>query len=99
MRHEGPHRYDLSKLILQPHKIVNSASKHLELTVLKQKQTTRKHQQQHKDVQALFYRYATTDNHNKPHNFKTVDGITFTSTHRKNKLHTWLVREGVGGPP
>ena len=77
----------LVKTILQPHKIVNSATKHLELTVLKQKQTTRKQQQlqQHKDVQALPYGYAAAGDHSKPHNLKTVDGITFTlPTERTN---------------
>ena len=61
----------LNKVILQPHKFVGSAAKHLELTVLKQKQTTRKQPlQHHRDVQALSYRYAATGDHNKPHNFK-----------------------------
>ena len=71
---------------LQPHKIVSSTTKHLKLTVLKQKQIVRKQQlQQHKDVQALFYRYAATGDHNKPHNLNTVDEITFTlPTERTN---------------
>ena len=76
----------LVKTILQPHKIVNSATKHLELTVLKQKQTTRKQPlQHHRDVQALSYRYTATGSHNKPHNLNTVDETTFTlSTERTN---------------
>ena len=76
----------LVKTLLQPHKIVSSTTKHLKLTVLKQKQIVRKQQlQQHKDVQALPYGYAAAGDHSKPHNFKTVDGITFTlPTERSN---------------
>ena len=76
----------LVKTILQSHKITSNTTKRLELTVLKQKQTVRKQQQlHHKDVQALFYRYTATGDHNKPHNLNNVDGITFTlPTERTN---------------
>ena len=46
----------LVKTILRPHKIVSSATKRLEPTVLKQKQTTRKQQQlHHKDVSRYYF--------------------------------------------
>ena len=61
----------------QLYKIVSSATKHLELTVLKQKQTVRKQQLHYKDVQALFTGYTATGDHNKPQNCQ-CDWITFT---------------------
>ena len=67
----------MSKLFYKSHKTPSSSTaKHLEPAVLKQ---TRKQQELHcKDVQALPYRYAATSDHNKPHNLKTVNAITFT---------------------
>ena len=90
----------LVKTILQPHKIISSTTKHLELAVLKQKPSTRKQQRlHHKDMRALFYRYTATDNYSKPHTFKTVDVITFTlPTERSNftldlYLKRWITHQ------
>ena len=45
-------------------------------------------------MQALPYGYAAAGDHSKPHNFKAVDGITFTlSTERTNfSLDSYLKR-------